>query len=178
MRHSLLIIPLIFFVKATTVSAQLTTLDIQEKHFTVRDTSGAVIELNDLLHGNNVLVVNFWATWCAPCRKEIPNLVEIFNKRNGDGLTVMGFCTEPLEANREKVAAFIKKHSISYPIYFVSKEVYHYLTATLGDSPIYLPRLILFNRQGILAYQFDKWHGPRSKQEHREAIEQLLQERE
>jgi len=61
-----------------------------------------------------VLLVNFWATWCAPCREEIPDLKALHSDLQGEGLTVIGIALD--RQGREVVAPFAKKLEINYPI--------------------------------------------------------------
>lgn len=61
-----------------------------------------------------VLLVNFWATWCAPCRKEIPDLVDLQNEFGPAGLTVIGVSLD--QQGEEAVRPFLGDYSINYPI--------------------------------------------------------------
>jgi peroxiredoxin len=61
-----------------------------------------------------VLLVNFWATWCAPCREEIPDLKALHSSLKEEGLTVIGIALD--RQGREVVAPFAKKLEINYPI--------------------------------------------------------------
>jgi peroxiredoxin len=146
------------------------------KNFTVRDTAGSVIQLSQIIPDKGVTAINFWATWCAPCRKEIPHLVDEYTQHKDNGLHVIGLCTEPYDTSREKVITFIRKNNINYPVYFSSREVYHFFNSTEQGQPIYLPRLLLFDQQGRLTHQFDKWYGVRSKKEQSHAINSLLKQ--
>jgi thiol-disulfide isomerase/thioredoxin len=59
-----------------------------------------------------VVVVEFWATWCPPCREAIPHLVELYEAERGNGLVVVSLTDEP----REKVRGFARDKKMSYPI--------------------------------------------------------------
>lgn len=63
-----------------------------------------------------VVVVEFWATWCPPCRKSIPHLIEL-NKRFGDKVTIIGFTQESLD----EVQDFVNEQGMKYPIAVGSK---------------------------------------------------------
>jgi peroxiredoxin len=59
-------------------------------------------------------VINFFATWCPPCRGEIPGFVEIYNKYKGQGLEVVGIAVDT--DTRDKLPAFVEEQKISYPV--------------------------------------------------------------
>jgi peroxiredoxin len=82
----------------------------QNADFTLSDLQGKAWHLQDLR--GKVVLVNFWATWCPPCRKEMPDLETLFNKFKGQGLVVLAISDE----EAAKVTPFIAERKISYPI--------------------------------------------------------------
>ena len=86
--------------------------------FDLKDTSGQPQRLADLK--GKWVVVNFWATWCAPCIKEIPDIAA-FAKEQGDKVRVIGVAldwdeTGKREADEAKVKSFAKKVGLTYPL--------------------------------------------------------------
>src|SRR5581483_3699324 len=79
-------------------------------NFTLTDLSGKSWTLRDLR--GKVVVVNFWATWCPPCRKEMPDLNALYQRYKDDGLVVLAISDE----DAAKVQPFIAERHISYPI--------------------------------------------------------------
>ncbi|MGQ3686112.1 MAG: TlpA family protein disulfide reductase [Candidatus Loosdrechtia sp.] len=76
-----------------------------------------ITELEELLEKNKgkVVIVNLWATWCPPCRKEIPGFINLYNKYQKKGVEIIGIA---FDENGEKVVpGFVKKTGINYPIY-------------------------------------------------------------
>ncbi|PSQ86256.1 MAG: TlpA family protein disulfide reductase [Bacteroidetes bacterium QS_3_64_15] len=79
---------------------------------TLETLDGASIDLAK--QDGRVLLVNFWATWCAPCREEIPDLKALHSDLKEDGLTVIGVALD--RKGREVVDPFVDQHEINYPI--------------------------------------------------------------
>lgn len=79
---------------------------------TLTTTDGNEIALTER-HGE-VLLLNFWATWCAPCRKEIPDLIELQEEFGDDGLTVVGIAMD--KEGEEVVQPYAEEQQINYPI--------------------------------------------------------------
>ena len=73
---------------------------------------GRTIELAK--QSGKVVLVNFWATWCAPCRKEIPDLISLYSDLQSKGLLIVGVATD--DEGTSKVAPFVEKENINYPI--------------------------------------------------------------
>jgi peroxiredoxin len=82
----------------------------QNADFTLNDIQGKPWHLHDL-HGK-VVLVNFWATWCPPCRKEMPDLQALYDKYKDRGFIVLSISDE----DSAKVAPFISERNITYPV--------------------------------------------------------------
>jgi thiol-disulfide isomerase/thioredoxin len=110
----------------------------------VKTTSGALYDLAD--HRGKWVVVNFWATWCTPCRKEMPDLSALDAMR--EHIDVIGLAYEDIEP--AAMAAFLKAHPVVYPIAIV--DVY----APPADfaTPRGLPMTYLIAPDGKVARQF------------------------
>ena len=82
----------------------------QQADFSLADLGGRDWSLKDLR--GKVVLVNFWATWCPPCRKEIPDLEALYKRFKAGGLVVLGISDEPAT----KVQPFVRQEKISYPV--------------------------------------------------------------
>jgi len=82
----------------------------QEANFTLTDLQGKAWTLKDL-HGK-VVLVNFWATWCPPCRKEMPDLEELYERHKDQGFVILAISDE----EADKVKPFISEQKVTYPV--------------------------------------------------------------
>jgi thiol-disulfide isomerase/thioredoxin len=81
--------------------------------FASGEQKGAKVTLKELSNGKEVLLLHFWATWCAPCKKELPSLVR-FNKIYGPkGVRVVAIALD----SRQKVLKYLEKNGIELPVY-------------------------------------------------------------
>lgn len=92
-----------------------------------------------------VLVVNFWASWCPPCREEIPGLARISGQFAANGLQVVGIAVDSVEKARESATEL----GINYPVLIAGLEVID-LTRHLGNRAGGLPFTVILDRQGKL----------------------------
>jgi thiol-disulfide isomerase/thioredoxin len=99
-------------------------------------------ELSALLERNKgkVVILNLWATWCPPCRKEIPGFINLYNKHKGSGLEIIGIAFD--ENGAEVVPSFIKKMGINYPVYLGGGDI-----AEAHDLQAY-PTTIVYGKNG------------------------------
>ena len=81
-------------------------------NFSLQTQNGKVIELSKLK--GKVVLVNFWATWCPPCRAEIPDFIEVYNTYKTKGFEIVGIALD--EDGWSKVAPYIEKAKMNYPV--------------------------------------------------------------
>lgn len=94
-----------------------------------------------------VLVINFWATWCPPCLKEIPEFIELQKSLGEEGLQFVGVAID----TPDKVKAFIEEHGINYPV-LVSEEKGTLVTNDYGNKLGVLPYTAFINRAGQIVH--------------------------
>ena len=79
-------------------------------HFTLKDMNGADVQLASFK--GKVILLNFWATWCGPCKAEIPGLVEL-QQQYGNDLVILGFSVDDTP---EKMRPYAAQYKINYPL--------------------------------------------------------------
>lgn len=109
---------------------------------TMNDTAGKPVALEK--YRGKPLIVNFWARWCPPCRKEIPELAKLQTEFAGRGLTVLGIA---IEEDGAAVQEFANAYDVNYPM-VVDKKKGIWLMQNLGNSQAGLPFTLLIDRQG------------------------------
>jgi len=96
-----------------------------------------------------VVVVNFWAPWCPPCRKEMPGFVELQRKYGERGLIFIGIALD----TRENVLAYLRENAINYPVLLGQDDAVE-LSSAIGNTQGGLPFSAVIDRQGkIIAAQ-------------------------
>lgn len=116
------------------------------------------------------LVVNFWARWCGPCRKEIPDLVEMNAKYRGKGLVILGLAVEDAEY-REAVRDFAKAYDVDYRVLLTSVGKGVELMKALGNDKAGLPFTVVIDRSGKVVV---RKLGAMSRADMEAAIKQIL----
>jgi thiol-disulfide isomerase/thioredoxin len=80
--------------------------------FVLSDLTGMMVNLRDLR--GKVILLNFWASWCGPCKREIPSLERLYQKRYDKGFEIMAVNAEKSSASQ--IASFAEKYRMSFPI--------------------------------------------------------------
>ncbi len=83
-------------------------------NFTIKDLDGKTVQLSDY-RGKTVLL-NIWATWCGPCKKEIPDLKEIYSEQKGNDIVVLGVLLDSDSPEQSKPV--VEKFQINYPVWY------------------------------------------------------------
>ena len=112
--------------------------------FTLQDISGKKVRLADLK--GKVVMLEFWATWCPPCRAEIPAIERLHTQYGGKGLTILAIALD--EGGWDEVKAFVAERKISYPVLKGTEDV-------STDYKIRLiPETVLIDKEGNIKKQY------------------------
>ncbi len=121
----------------------------QGKDFDLAMLDSSNVKLSKLLGRRKVLVINFWATWCGPCRREIPDLVALQKAYQGNkDVEIIGLTIEDPAQFREAVKAFSKQFEINYKIGFSPVPMFMAFNGTDPRGPI--PQTFIIGKDGKL----------------------------
>lgn len=133
--------------------------------FELRDLEGKRVSLNDFK--GRVILLNFWATWCVPCRAEMPSLENLYRSFKGRGLVVIGVS---VDNSTKAVKSFVREKGITFPILLdENKEVSFDDYGVIG-----LPVTFLIDRKGNIVEKFfgeRQWDSDEIKERIRELLE-------
>jgi peroxiredoxin len=136
--------------------------------FTLLNLKGEQVSFSEFK--GKVILLDFWATWCPPCRKEIPSLNELYLQYKKDGFVVIGISLD--RQGREEVQKFIEKYKVEYVNLMGDDEVVEAFNNIPEIGPIQgIPVTFLINRKGEICRRFV---GLTDKQVFEEAIQQVL----
>ena len=107
--------PLLVFLAACGFAPSVLAAGVlgEEQRFSTLDMQKKKVDLGELLASHKAVLVNFWATWCALCKEEIPELARLYSAQGPDDLAIVGV---NVAESPKKVQAYAKKLGINYPV--------------------------------------------------------------
>lgn len=143
---------------AETMNAELIALD------------GSKFKLSD--YQGKILLVNLWATWCGPCRSEVPDLVKVSEEYKAKGVEIIGLTSEDPELDAEKVKAFVKKFNINYRIGWSNQQFA--MDLMQGQVRNSIPQSFLIARDGRVLKRFVGFSPVETPPKLRQALEDAV----
>ena len=153
------------FTGGNETNAKETSASIPAYDFTLKSRSGKNIRLNEL--SGQVVLINFWASWCGPCRKELPELEVLHQKYKDLGVTILGI---NIDADPSLSKKLLKESNVTFPILYdpdnqVSKQ---YQIESM-------PSTFLVDKKGLFRYRHNGYLAGYEKK-YDEQIKQLLRD--
>ncbi|MFC1851639.1 peroxiredoxin family protein [candidate division CSSED10-310 bacterium] len=133
----------------------------QAPDFTLQDTNGRDLTLSDF--NGKVVLLDFWATWCPPCRKEVPHFKALHNKYGDQDFEIVGVAVD----DERKVKKYVEKEGIPFNIVIADRT-----TANKYNIRAF-PTTFLLDKKGTIKY---KWIGYRPQEVFEEAIQKMLKD--
>jgi peroxiredoxin len=126
------------------VASEVDVSSPQAPEFTVKDLNGQLISSSEFK--DKVVIINFWATWCPPCKAEIPGFVEAYSEYQDQGLEIVGLSLDQLSP--EKVLEFARSYEINYPVAMSTEDIYE----AYQPGP-YIPSSIIIDKNGKIRHR-------------------------
>ncbi|MBI5475946.1 MAG: TlpA family protein disulfide reductase [Ignavibacteriales bacterium] len=133
-------------------------------NFSWKDKDGKTISFDNFR--GKVTLVNFWATWCGPCKRELPDLIALSKEMENEGVKVIGVSTDRGANVIDDVKAFVAEAGITYQIVISNEE----LEETYGNIRV-IPTTFLIDADGKISQTIV---GGRTKEQFAEAIRAIL----
>lgn len=127
------------------------------------DLDGKIHNIKD--YRGKVVIIDFWATWCGPCRAATPYLLKVYEKFKDKGLVIFGIS---LDTSRKELTDYLEEHKIPWPQYFDGLGWQNKIWRQIGSGGI--PLIIVIDQQGIVR------HSDISAPELEQAVSRLLTE--
>jgi len=137
----------------------------QAPDFTLKSRSGENIKLSELR--GEVVMINFWASWCGPCRQEMPALNELYQRYNPMGFTILGV---NVEQDPGKAEALLREIPVDFPVLFDTDN-----RVTELYKVVAMPSTVLVDRNGQVRY-IHKGYKPGYEQKYQEQVRSLIRE--
>ncbi|MGB5177876.1 MAG: TlpA disulfide reductase family protein [Gammaproteobacteria bacterium] len=133
--------------------------------FTLRSNKGENLRLSE--YRGEVVLINFWASWCGPCRQEMPVLSELHDKYRAMGFTVLGV---NVEADSSKARKLLQELPVSFPVVFDSDSV-----VSKQYDVVAMPSTVLVDRDGNMRY-LHKGYKPGLETVYQQQVRDLIRE--
>ncbi len=160
---SLLLLCFLSFTGANPVNAA--SLKGQAPNFTLKSLTGKNLKLSEM--AGNVVLINFWASWCGPCREEMPLLNDLHKKYEPLGFTVLGV---NVEEDAKNARGFLKNFPVDFPVLLDNKN-----QVSKQYNVIAMPTTVVVDRDGNVRF-LHKGYKPGDEAKYRKMVKKLVRE--
>ncbi len=136
----------------------------------LKDIEGKPFKLSD--YSGKVVVVNLWATWCGPCRVEIPELIKLSNEYKARGVEIIGLTNEDPVEDATLVKDFVAKHQITYRVGWGNREFS--LGLMQGNVRDVIPQSFVISGDGRVVAHLTGFNPSTTPERLKQAVEQAL----
>ena len=147
------------------VSASAAKIEGKAPDFTLKSLHGDNVKLSE--QRGNVVMINFWASWCGPCRQEMPLLNDLYLRYRDMGFTLLGVNVEEDSTKAKKMVSELK---VAFPVLFDTSN---------SVSKLYkveaMPSTVIVDRNGNMRYRH-RGYKPGDEKEYRNLIKELIRE--
>ncbi|TNE76997.1 MAG: TlpA family protein disulfide reductase [Gammaproteobacteria bacterium] len=146
-------------------ASQAEALDVAAPDFTLKSRSGENLRLED--HRGQVVMLNFWASWCGPCRQEMPLMNDIYGQYKDLGFTILAV---NVDENREEALRFLESVPVNYPILYDPESQVSELYQVQA-----MPTTVMIDRNGQARY-IHYGFKPGYEDDYEQQIRELIRE--
>jgi peroxiredoxin len=126
--------------------------------WSIKLSDGRKVSASD--YDGKVLIVDFWATWCPPCRKEVPGFIRLQKEYGDRGLVILGFSTDKDPETHDR---WVKEQGLNYLSIYVNtdegKEVFDQFQKVIGEISS-IPTTLVIDRKGQIVYRHVGYGSP------------------
>ena len=173
MKH---LLTLLFFSIVLISSTDAKELSGKMPDFTLPSVAGNNIRLDELK--GNVVMLNFWATWCGPCRQEMPVLDDLYKKYKRAGFTILAVNVENSDNTTKKteIDTFVNDNSLTYPVlYDNEKKLVSVIEKDFIKKNMGMPTTVFLDRDGNARF-FHEAYKPGDEKKYKRLIRALIAE--
>jgi thiol-disulfide isomerase/thioredoxin len=140
----------------------------------LRTVDGTSLKLSD--YSDKVVIVNLWATWCGPCRIEMPELVKLSKEYKERGLEVIGLTTQQNDPDVDTIRTFVRSQNVDYHIVWDDGSFTAPLVQSVNGHGV-IPQSFIISRDGRILKHFEGFSQYSTPTQMRQVIEAALSEK-
>lgn len=156
------------------LEAKAISLPAELRNASLQTVDGKSLKLSD--YSNKVVIVNLWATWCGPCRVEMPELVKLSKEYKARGLEVIGLTTQQNDPSVANIKSFARSQNVDYDIVWDDGSFAGPLVEAVHGRGV-IPQSFLISRDGKVLMHFEGFSPTLTPTQMRRAVEAALSDK-